>query len=1314
MLRRSSMRHGHGAASRALSASVRYRGATLGPYQASHTDFVNHFFPEVSQFLGFIQSNYKPVARFSELNRYELESMLENFPQAGFAYYMARRLQFELKATPRFPEVLATQYEVQRLGIGNYAPEIASIAKRIDLTQASVADVVAAVNAIADELAQGQPSFAQLFSTERMRAFAQLLASTAVPPEVLAEVACAATPVVQWSPAQARQLSELAGLLDAANVSPNASVAQIADQLAKVAHSTDCQRALQTIHSLVQQGVLHAQSCLSDYAVDPRLAQSLEREIPHLEVVRLELLGGRFRVHTPSEVLAHIHKSFDEWPWCERLHDIQRVHAALERLANTMPGTFTTQLDILVDSHRAGATIHAAKAAPSVDMDAVQAFGESLARPWAAYTADDLAAAANRWDAAPPGFAAQFSSLMTSVGHSPAVVAEIVRAYSSATKRHKHKYSGSLFSEKIKAKPSAPGPAGSPPSRPPNREASTAPEYVQIPDKLFLHEEVAGLQALRHQMAQPFVEATPEQVLSATTRMGEAGTVDLADCNRLYAKLNKLFAINGGNTEVLDAVLSSHSAFEQFEKRLAPAEYTQIPDKMFLHDEIFALQVVHEYLSSAFAEATPQQVLEALAKVGASAEGELDLADANRLYAKLTTLFAINGGNTECLDAVLRSHTVFKEFERKLAQKQPPPASFERPHHRQIESVALNRPLFKTIEAGVPGEAPRHLPPDLQLPEYSTELAHLRSLLGTSFADADATEVLQRLEDEINRGTLAEVFDYIRLQKRLERLFVINGGYTGALDAVANAATAPANASVYTQLADDFSIHQYAPELRKLRETLGAPFAMVPSHTVLAQVEALCAGQLIWNKLYRNLVAMFAANGNDTAVLDAVLVSEAAFDHFEASLHLDRAFAATRDLLNADAPGAAAIVDQYVSENGPATTISRPLFDKFIEAQVAGGSSTAETIQRLTTIVDYYPSFLQQLLEIDHDLPGHKWTAQEVEEIYKAFMCVVEYDLEICSEIDEIYHDSVADRVENHDWRDDYNDSERLVSLLQKQTTPVDFDVLKQELGQEELFIKDAVSIALNNEEPAAAAPYNTANTVFNQGAPKLDKGSLHSYLESAKHKHEIGEGERAREQTAFAWSQVKARHQSHMPVVEWGSSASANHPQPLFPGTQTVDPGLEYQLLTIDGTVVPSNAAAIGEVPHQEIFQVVRTMDPADMKQFMYHVHKHERDGWKVVGSRRLDNHSQVLILARDPTGARKPRGWANGIKNAFAVAGAGFLAMVGLNFALKEEHAAVPPPVAAPVQEVAPEHTVPVEQPAEPQPLSLVSRLLWDHPTK
>lgn len=369
--------------------------------------------------------------------------------------------------------------------------------------------------------------------------------------------------------------------------------------------------------------------------------------------------------------------------------------------------------------------------------------------------------------------------------------------------------------------------------------ASSAPEispvpYEQIPENLKIHMFTPELEALRkYEFKTDFRNLTADEVLSTLERRvnevrksspGEvpAGSSinqeNVVRYMKVLSRLKLLFSMNGGHTEILDAVLQSQSVLAKLESKLsakrstaeaqakanelaakaeaekaaseaervlaeaekarkelyASGPYVQIPDNLNLHDYVEELKLFrHDDLRSSYKNFPPERILGLMGKRIKEIYSDLpcsnlalrmgkdNLVKFIQLHAKLTKLLAWNGGNTGILDTLILSQGVFEDFEQKVASKK------------------------EAKTAIVPESAYRQVPEDVFLEEYAEELLSLKTNLGSDFASALKDDIIVTLEKMIEKETTEnQRLILAKLRRNLEVLFKHNNSLTFILDNV--------------------------------------------------------------------------------------------------------------------------------------------------------------------------------------------------------------------------------------------------------------------------------------------------------------------------------------------------------------------------------------------------------------------------------------------------------------------------------------------------------------------------------------------------
>lgn len=211
-------------------------------------------------------------------------------------------------------------------------------------------------------------------------------------------------------------------------------------------------------------------------------------------------------------------------------------------------------------------------------------------------------------------------------------------------------------------------------------EPSKTP-YIQIPDSLDIYESTQELRllldVLKHDRGtNSFGHCSDTTILtSLNDHINKSRTLkpdDLSSLIKLRQRLEQLFSVNGGETTILDTLLTNQSVFDNFErKRITHSSrvYNQIPDHFNIEEFSSELRAVKQVKGiKSFAE-VPCSVI--LSTVDAISKDTVHFNSKQRmvyakLYKNLTFLFNYNNQHLFVLDQVIRSLDVFNAFERRL------------------------------------------------------------------------------------------------------------------------------------------------------------------------------------------------------------------------------------------------------------------------------------------------------------------------------------------------------------------------------------------------------------------------------------------------------------------------------------------------------------------------------------------------------------------------------------------------------------------------------------------------------------------------
>lgn len=448
-----------------------------------------------------------------------------------------------------------------------------------------------------------------------------------------------------------------------------------------------------------------------------------------------------------------------------------------------------------------------------------------------------------------------------------------------------------------------------------------------------------GYSTLLRYMQQRLTEVLSEHITRPYSAINSENVARFAMLNDL---LIANFDINGSNTDFLDeyssATLNTEKTSESPSKAapvLESAAYEQIPEHLKIHMFTPELVIIKEdELKLDFKNHTADDILLLLRTRVNEVRNDLPLSNPTsritqsnvvrfmKVLSRLKELFAVNGGNTEVLDAVIRSLSVLGDFEKKLAAKRE---AALKAHTDEVKAGADKQNVASApgtqkekTASSIPGTY-LQIPDNLQLHDYVSELELFRhDDLRSSYKNFPPEKILglmgKRIKEiykDLPSTNLAlrmgknNLVRFIQLHAKLEKLFVWNGGNTGILDTMIHSQSVfnefesktksrksveESTERAYRQIPEDVFLEEYAAELTKLRAELGELFAASSAPKILATLRTISDNdvsvdqKLIYEKLYRNLQCVFKYNNSETFVLDNVLLNAAAFEKFESTL----------------------------------------------------------------------------------------------------------------------------------------------------------------------------------------------------------------------------------------------------------------------------------------------------------------------------------------------------------------------------------------------------------------------------------------------
>lgn len=728
------------------------------------------------------------------------------------------------------------------------------------------------------------------------------------------------------------------------------------------------------------------------------------------------------------------------------------------------------------------------------------------------------------------------------------------------------------------------------------------------------------------------------------------------------------FDINGGETIMLDKLVEDSKPVSHKTTLEPSTEYFQIPDHLKIHDFWVELEILRaDELKTSFKDTTPEQILGLMKDrftefnnglPNSNPTSRMNPSNLNRfmrLAGRLEQLFDENNGHTEVLDAVLRSQSEIQKLDAKLEAQR-----------RIREESKAAKTETKSLYA--PGTY-LQIPEQMQLHEFVKELEMFRhDDLRSSFKNFPAEKILGLMQKRIKeiyndlpctnqalRMSKANLVAFIKLHAKLEKLLAWNGGNTEILD------TLILSQSVFNDFEEQLA-RKKQDDVAKLSET--------PATT-----ESLESSE---NTVYRQ-------------VTDDMMFEEFAEELLAVKQRLGKSFksSSSDDVLSAlhELKGA--------EENADIKSIYGKLARNLMVLFKHNDNQTF-ILDNVLLNAEAFKTFEKKLA--DASAAENKFDMSEF-----------------------------LDKEEEASAPFDYHKEDYVLSLLNSNTTPADLDL------ETEASIKEAVSSALSKaetrlleEDPEEYAAinnltaqkirdsYNKPKNSDERGVKRLDKEVLEKFLKNTKAESDKKADLKWREKQAYEWSSNMANHQRSLETGNFFNSLLSRGKSNEFPMFPT-SANKEYLVLTTSGQTFMSKENPLGSrLVAEDILATLDKFDEGELEKFSRHVKKLQRKHWKLIGGGAND---RMLVLSRTKVGRKKKL--LTKIKTVLASTGVVFLALIGLNIWLDDEHpdrvTRQLPPAPSQAEEPAPGVIVESEPKVEPTLLTMASskslwqRLMW-----
>lgn len=636
-----------------------------------------------------------------------------------------------------------------------------------------------------------------------------------------------------------------------------------------------------------------------------------------------------------------------------------------------------------------------------------------------------------------------------------------------------------------------------------------------------------------------------------------------------------------------------------------------------------------------------------------------------RLQRSLEALLRNNGGYTFVLDSIINSHKVFAEVEKSIKAKS---------NYVQI-------------------------PDELELHKFTNELCIVKNVLlkGQDFKSVTLIELLQSLLNALADELLVEIqdklFNFMRLEGRLRKLFAINGGYVAILDTLLHSQSVFENldktvsdktkAMDYKQIPDDFLLEDYIVDLMQLRTEIGSSFKDSDASSILAKLALMATMEkkfnlekrLILRKLYRVLSVLFKHNGNQTFILDNVILNGEVFGQFEGrkkgptnvSDLVARHFQLVRNYEYLLRDICAALGDPIkVNFNEKLQEFSkgrskyeRPLINDLIRE-----------LSALNLQIKHYPLLLTKLVN------AQVKSVDEAQKIFDNHLTSIANirDTSSVDMFDESGARIVASNLDKEPKLNKYNLQEFIGGESSATTKPKysNIDDLMSSVSKsrsepdsfsEQMFgeppsVRKAKADAKNRlaEEDPEEAKYLSGMTADdirdNYNRRSVHKSKVEQFLKDAKEKQHLGQEQEFRANKAYEWSKSMC-HSNR-------SLESHNFFNPLEV-KKDAGKNKQYLLLTQDGQQVVSRENPLGpRHVTEDMYTILSRFGEKDAEKFIKSVNRLQRKHWRLIGGG--EKGEKMMVFEREIR--RKGGKWLVRLKSVLATAGALFVLLFGLDW--------------------------------------------------
>ncbi|CAH6718304.1 hypothetical protein CLIB1444_01S03774 [[Candida] jaroonii] len=806
-------------------------------------------------------------------------------------------------------------------------------------------------------------------------------------------------------------------------------------------------------------------------------------------------------------------------------------------------------------------------------------------------------------------------------------------------------------------------------------------EYKQVPEYFKLHEYVNEIKVLKDYIGCEFKDLTSSELMDEIEFLqsfvhNEAEDGEFPDnfntnLQKLARNVEKLLSYNGNHTEVLDLIVKNDSEFEKFEQskvrnvEALPDEVSgpenlinSLPKSINKIDFLDKLSLFESFYAEKYPEDPhPYEPEFYVPNLIGMVLNETDYSfEERRNFRDLMNSFIVTFETNGSFNNVSEIMTQIEDI-RKFAYS-------------------------KTEYIQIPDNIPIH--------KFSAQLSDIKSQLKRNdFESSSSYEILSTLlryrDSQSNEESVSKLNTLYSL---LNDLFRVNGNQTSVLDRINHSEShfkefeTKLNSKtdkdvVYKQVPDSFNLEEYHAELNQLRNIIGRNFKDEQAGVILEVLLTLSSDERRFNltkrinfsKLYSNLVRLFQHNGNQTFILDNVLLSNEVFEQFESnkSLKIIKESDKYRELFKEHGENLEYLFNKTKLINYDLIDFYDLRKDEFDDkcdnllAKVKIENNYQYVnfyylVKKLESMVEddqLTLPIIARLLELNRK--GVEWNGQSIEDIkteIHGFIDTITKNRDLFSPVEDV-RESIEVPVEKfdiNDFKDSESTFESPAEIKGKYNDPKAFKVTESSVSDEEneLFERNEI---FHGKEPDSEVK-KLRSTYETKPFNEL---TIQDYLENVNEQKKLKQEELFRQKNAFEWSKNNGRLEEKDFFNPLQVEKFSNLPKK----------NVNYLLLTIDGKKIISNENPLENREFDDVITIFNKFPKSEMNHFIKNINKLNRNDWKLIGG--INESEKYLVFIKT-----KSKGFLSKLitklKSLFAIAGATFTSLILINWWLDD----------------------------------------------